>query len=605
MDEAKKGISSESLAEQAKAKIPAEQAKTKIPVEPIKTKNPIEDTKVKETSRNKKLSTDELQYYVSTCVRFREEVANTMKLAIFLSAFVLLCCGLLTLTTFRTIFLDIALFFMGLAGLSFLSGSILSVISSGYLANFLITIKVKNLPTDKKQMLDYFQKGYIFKQSSTFLLLSGMAEIMLFVLCYLANFNGILAICAITVIIGLTYWLWEYRRTIEKVGGLKLPRKFIPIVEDEMSNVLSTNLPIDEKPKFEEKMILPAVQSLLKNTSSNVRKDAIRILGKIGTPEAIQILCTMVGDSVSSIRAQAIAALGRSGEKNVREILYCLLADESMEVRVATVSALGHLHDEDAGDGIIACLSDTTPEVRGAAAEALGNLRYKKGMSPLLQHLNDKDWFVRHNVIMALGKLKPHLSTESIQKLVDAIDDENSEVRVITAHVLQKIQEDMSQNDPLYIEIQTALKKANPVNDDTPQEIPKIENTKPETSKTEPAKIKITSKLNVISPSEKEAHSEKITEQKKEDSNVEPKKEDSNNVELKPNDATVVLSPAQKKENSENLSKGERSAEICKQETVSVPQPEITNTLENTLGIKEKEKENKTPIEPNESNPNN
>lgn len=402
------------------------------------------------------LSMDEYQYYNLACLKLREENHNVMGMAIFLASFIFVACGLLPKIDLNNVALDIALFLMGIAGLSLLGSAVLSLFSNNLLLRFLILISQKNVILDRKALIHLFQKGYSFRQAAKLLWISGIVELMLGFLAYCADLNIILAICLIVVVVGMSYWLWQYMKFVNKTGAFRIPHKaMISSIETEEAEIPPVGT--EDKNKFDEKMLVPAMRAVLQNSSEHVRKDAIRVLGKMATPESIQILLSLLGDASSTIRAQAIAALGRSGEKNIKEALYCLIGDETMEVRIAVANALGLLHDEDAGDLLLGALEDRTPEVRGAAAEALGNIRYKKALKRLIGHAADPDWFVRYNSIIALGKLKNYITPESFQKIVDSLHDEHPEVRAAGLHVVQKLKKELAKEDPLYPELEEIL----------------------------------------------------------------------------------------------------------------------------------------------------
>lgn len=414
-----------------------------------------DDTKYKSdiTSKPKRpMSMDEYQYYNLACLKLREENQIAIIVAIFLSAFILMTCSLLQKIDLQNIVLDGAFILIALAGLSLIGSIILSMISNNLLLRFLMFIRQKNVQIERKVVIHLFQKGYSYRQATTKLLVCGLIQIMLFFVFYVASLNIIFVLCILPVVVATACWLWYDIKRMNKTGAFRIPQKAIIIgIEPEESEIPPAAT--EEKSKFDDKTLVPAMQSILRSTSEHVRKDAIRILGKIATPEAIQILLSLLGDSSSTIRAQAIAALGRSGEKNIKEALYCLINDETVEVRVAVANALGLLHDEDAGDLLMAALEDNTPEVRGAAAEALGNIRYKKAMKKLIGHASDVDWFVRYNSVVALGKLKNYLTAESFQKIVDSLHDDHAEVRAAGLHVMQKLKKELAREDPLYPEL--------------------------------------------------------------------------------------------------------------------------------------------------------
>ena len=418
----------------------------------------------KKKKRKHRFTSHEQQYYTLSCEKFRQESWLLLLGAAITASLLLVVFGAFP-TASPGIFLGIAVFFLSLAELALLTAAIMAMLANAFFSRFLVLSLQETRLGDRKTLLSFFSKGYARKQAAKILWSGALGIIALFLLFYLAHLNPILCLCIIMVIMGLGYWIYGYMKMIEKTGILRLPRKPLAILEEDVSNIYPGTAPQQSKSDIDSQLALSGIVTVLQNSEAKVRRNAVKSLARISSPEAIQILITTIGDSAPEVRAQAVAALGRIGEKSVLDAIICILDDVSSEVRTAAAEALGNMQAEQALESLIAALNDDCPDVRGAAAEALGNLSKKKSLNPLLEKLDDSDWFVRHKTVVALGKIKADLALEGIEKLMRATTDKHEYVAAAAKHVLKKLAQDMSQEDPLYEEVTEALENE-PVEED-------------------------------------------------------------------------------------------------------------------------------------------
>ncbi len=108
---------------------------------------------------------------------------------------------------------------------------------------------------------------------------------------------------------------------------------------------------------------------------SALRHYAAESLGRIGSPESLTLLTTLLGSSDSLLRAYATLALGFYGEEESGELLEQALRDSFWRVRVAALQALGEQR-RDAAVRAIDYVARRDPEgtVRQAAIRSLGSI---------------------------------------------------------------------------------------------------------------------------------------------------------------------------------------------------------------------------------------
>jgi len=112
------------------------------------------------------------------------------------------------------------------------------------------------------------------------------------------------------------------------------------------------------------------------------------------------------------------------------------LADQNVSVKVNAVKALVEI-GEPAVESLIQSLEDDNPEVRENAAHTLGKIGDERAVGPLIKIMNDpnENLPARENAIFALGEIgKP-----AVESLIQAMEDENPQIRARTAEALSKI----------------------------------------------------------------------------------------------------------------------------------------------------------------------
>jgi len=151
--------------------------------------------------------------------------------------------------------------------------------------------------------------------------------------------------------------------------------------------------------------VAPLVACLDEPTHRPARVWAARILGDIGTVEAIPPLARALADADEELRAEAAEALGRLRDDRVAPLLVDRLsADPSPAVRARIAGALAGRDDEHVADHLAPALEDPA-------------------------------WWVRRRAIEALEAIGPR----SERLLVVALDDADPELRARAAAALERM----------------------------------------------------------------------------------------------------------------------------------------------------------------------
>jgi HEAT repeat protein len=168
-----------------------------------------------------------------------------------------------------------------------------------------------------------------------------------------------------------------------------------------------------------------ATVALSRGNEAGLRCSAISSLEHIQDERAIPALLTLLRDESTDIRYDATGALGESGDQRaVKALVKMLLEDESWEVRSDAAEGLAKLGDPDSIPHLVAALKDEDHTVRGHAATSLGVLGGVKQFDTLLNILNDKseDGYTRSCAAKGLASIGDKRATES---LLQALQEED------------------------------------------------------------------------------------------------------------------------------------------------------------------------------------
>jgi len=218
----------------------------------------------------------------------------------------------------------------------------------------------------------------------------------------------------------------------------------------------------------------------------DIRKNAIKALGEIGDPKAVDVLVEAMPSEETAIEAIAalgeiggedailalISGLGSSGrfstlyhlhisyvlknhkEQSIPHLLkfFSLYEDESymklpkenqglsrkqsLRLRGGIAFALGVIEDIRAEEALLVALDDNDQNIRKASIYAVGQIKSKKAVEPLITALKSKKREIREAAAYALGDIK---DKRAIKPLAEALRDKKKQVRSETKKALEKI----------------------------------------------------------------------------------------------------------------------------------------------------------------------
>ena len=195
---------------------------------------------------------------------------------------------------------------------------------------------------------------------------------------------------------------------------------------------------------------------LLKSTNVNDRRNAVRDLGRMRTPEAAQKLMEILGkDSDFGVRAQAAESLGSMRSKEATPALIKALKDENRNVKSAALVTFGYIRDKDSvgpllefaekeedvglkiqavnvlgviGDAtavpaLVKLLDDKNGRIATISAQSLGRLRSPDSVKPLLSKIESEDAALRQYSIRALGEIGDKSALPDLEKRLEKEKD--------------------------------------------------------------------------------------------------------------------------------------------------------------------------------------
>ena len=162
----------------------------------------------------------------------------------------------------------------------------------------------------------------------------------------------------------------------------------------------------------------------LRSTLITKRLKAVKALGKLKTPIAVEPIASVLHDRSREVRCAAIEALGLINPGNLPDILLPLVRDKSADVRLRVAHALGSCDTSEATEGLMTLMRDPRDEVAGMAARSLAR-HPRASLALLIRQFGDKSWKIRSRAAIAVGKM----GKGAAEALKSAVEDNDSNVR--------------------------------------------------------------------------------------------------------------------------------------------------------------------------------
>lgn len=157
----------------------------------------------------------------------------------------------------------------------------------------------------------------------------------------------------------------------------------------------------------EGNVLLPEIMAALEDSDLSIRREALLALGRLGTPEALELLRWFLHEPDALMRAPSVEAIAHTRIPDRISLLKRALRDPDQRVRRAAAEALGRSGDASAGDDLRDLLAgERDGEVLVSAAVALSRLKEFGALREMLQQaLHAENSTVRAQMLVALADL--------------------------------------------------------------------------------------------------------------------------------------------------------------------------------------------------------
>ena len=142
----------------------------------------------------------------------------------------------------------------------------------------------------------------------------------------------------------------------------------------------------------------------LKSTLITKRLKAVKSLGKLKTPLAVEPLREVLNDRSKEVRCAAVEAIANITPANLSEILVPLARDRSADVRLRVAFALAGTSQDDAVRCLFELVRDPKDTVATMAAKSLAKSP-KASLVQLIRQFGDKSWKLRSRAGLAITRM--------------------------------------------------------------------------------------------------------------------------------------------------------------------------------------------------------
>ncbi len=154
-------------------------------------------------------------------------------------------------------------------------------------------------------------------------------------------------------------------------------------------------------------LMLPEIVGALHDSDPAIRRESLLALGRLGTPEALELLLWYLHEPDAALRAHSVEAIGLPGLPESSSLLKQALHDPDSRVRRAAVEALGRFGDAETTAELRSLLADERDgEVLSSAAIVLSRLKEFSAVHQMLElALFSDNLTVRSQMLVALADL--------------------------------------------------------------------------------------------------------------------------------------------------------------------------------------------------------
>ncbi len=167
--------------------------------------------------------------------------------------------------------------------------------------------------------------------------------------------------------------------------------------------------------KLRDREAIEPLIPFLDNPNPKIRLKVLDAFEKISDPSIVTNLLTTLEDDDPNIRAKTVEILGLIGDKNISHYLLKKLDDVQL-VRLEAIRALGILRDPEALDKLLDLLNNEPINSKKEIILALGKIGNKKAVKPILELAEEAE--LRGTILWALSEIEDDIKIKiQIKKL--------------------------------------------------------------------------------------------------------------------------------------------------------------------------------------------
>ena len=172
-------------------------------------------------------------------------------------------------------------------------------------------------------------------------------------------------------------------------------------------------------------------EAVILHGSFREKKEAIRELRRIGTPDAANTLSLALSDPDSRVRDAAFSALAKIDGEEALAAIASASADTDPWVRSEAANALSYANTESAVEYLHLAFNDPDPRVRMTVVEAFTDIPIEQAVAALSLALRDEDPAVRMHAVDALEEIGGEIAFQTLMRaqadedpdVADAVDE--------------------------------------------------------------------------------------------------------------------------------------------------------------------------------------
>lgn len=169
----------------------------------------------------------------------------------------------------------------------------------------------------------------------------------------------------------------------------------------------------------------------LKWGSKDIKEESAKKIAGLGEP-AVDYLLPLLSHQDHSIRTMAALILCEIGDKRLLDQFIEFTKDDSNELRKKAIVAIGNIGDSRGIDVLIDLFNDRDVHIRLSAIDALIKIG-SNSIEKLIKALEHQSETVRESAAYALGKI---MDVNAIPRLLPLFSDKNIYVRIAAAHAI-------------------------------------------------------------------------------------------------------------------------------------------------------------------------